>query len=172
MENSKEQSSTAQQAIQEKIKTKKMELESPIEKVALDKWRMDQQQHIKRSPKAHREHDSNNGFSGGQSYSRDGTRMRRQSFERAWPQHLSPRIQLPQARRLSFSDNDERSVFENSLQETPSVLRAETVKSELSGECGDDTQRKPIFEGLSLPGNLEDLLARWTTLDKQEIQHG
>ncbi|KAJ5166813.1 uncharacterized protein N7482_005594 [Penicillium canariense] len=34
------------------------------------------------------------------------------------------------------------------------------------------TEFDPFVEGLSLPGNLEDLLGQWTTLNKQEIQRG
>lgn len=173
MKKSKEQISTEekQQAIEEKIKTKKLELESLMEKAALDEWKMDQQ-YIERSPKAHREHGSTDGSSSGQSYSWDGTLMRRRSFDRERPQRLSPHTQLVELKRLPFSDNDEGSVSENSLQERPFLLSAKPEESELFGECGDDTQREPVFEGLSLPGNLEDLLARWTTLDKREIRRG
>lgn len=35
-----------------------------------------------------------------------------------------------------------------------------------------DFQKPAVSRNLSLPGNLEDLLAQWTTLDKQEIQRG
>lgn len=37
------------------------------------------------------------------------------------------------------------------------------------GRGGDDAQEQTLSD-LSLPDNLEDLLAQWTTLDKQEIQ--
>lgn len=44
-------------------------------------------------------------------------------------------------------------------------------KSTVVGRGGNDAQGQTLSD-LSLPDNLEDLLAQWTTLDKQEIQRG
>jgi hypothetical protein len=70
------------------------------------------------------------------------------------------------------NSNDEERESENGPQERQSTLSISPQESMMLGMRGDDAQKPTFSEGLSLPDNLEDLLAQWTTLDKQELQCG
>lgn len=68
--------------------------------------------------------------------------------------------------------NDEERESEDGPQERPSILSTAPQESMTFWMRGGDAQKQTFSEGLSLPGNLEDLLAQWTTLNKQELQRG
>lgn len=75
----------------------------------------------------------------------------------------------------AVNQNSEERDSENESQKKLSALSTtpQTIpqRNEMSGSPGDDAQ-KTTFETFLVPGNLEDLLAQWTTLSQPEIQHG
>ncbi|KXG47366.1 uncharacterized protein PGRI_012360 [Penicillium griseofulvum] len=75
--------------------------------------------------------------------------------------------------------NDEGRDSNNESQEIPPILTASPQESGIFGhrvdDCdddGDDIHQETFSENFLLPGNLEDLLAKWTTLDGSEILRG
>lgn len=68
--------------------------------------------------------------------------------------------------------NDKRRDSENESQEKSSIVNSTPQECGMFRHPGDDAQKQTFSESLLLLGNLEYLLAQWTTLDKHEIQRG
>ncbi|KAJ6092211.1 hypothetical protein N7467_004180 [Penicillium canescens] len=71
----------------------------------------------------------------------------------------------------SNSSDDERASGNESPERLP-ILDTPPQESAMFGLRGDDIYKQNCFEDLFLPDNVEELLAQWTTLNKQEIQRG
>lgn len=107
------------------------------------------------------------------------SRLRRlEGYERKGRREYRPRLG-----RVEVSKDDSaagREINRYKQGDTPGTVgrssdqkreSEDKLKVTVVGRGGDDAQEQTISD-LSLPGNLEDLLAQWTTLDKQEIQRG
>ncbi|KAJ6076762.1 hypothetical protein N7499_008743 [Penicillium canescens] len=71
----------------------------------------------------------------------------------------------------SNSSDNERAPGNESPERLP-IFDIAPQESAMSGRRDDDDYKQNYFEDFLLPGNVEELLTQWTTLNKQEIQRG
>jgi hypothetical protein len=72
----------------------------------------------------------------------------------------------------TFNSSDNGRASENESSERLPIHNTAPQESAMFGRRGDDKYEQNCFEDLLLPSNVEELLAQWTTLNKQEIQRG